>query len=178
MNKQGLIFYLINIVGGIGVLVSYAHGLLTQVELRGELWGAMPESIQSYYTMCMVLSALGYFFFTAYIIIYVPFGSKHIFGTFNFTLINLLYAGFIIPSVFWISMTFSMMTNPTPLIWIGIRSILFIVGFSSVGLLAAFIFSKFDKSTWLYYAGIIGLIPFCVQTMFLDALVWPVYFQR
>jgi len=116
LNKQGLIFYLINIVGGIGVLISYAHGLLTHVELRGDLWGAVPENIQSYYTMSMVLSALGYFFFTAYIIIYVPFGSKYIFGTFNFTLINLLYAGFIIPSVFWISMTFSMMTNPTPLL--------------------------------------------------------------
>jgi len=178
LNKQGLIFYLINIVGGTGVLISYAHGLLTHVELRGDLWGAVPENIQSYYTMSMVLSALGYFFFTAYIILYVPFGGEHIFGTFNFTLINLLYAGFIIPSVFWISMTFSMMTNPTPLLWIGLRSILFIVGFSSVGLLGAFIFSKFDKSSWLYYAGIIGLIPFCVQTMFLDALVWPVYFQR
>ena len=73
MNKQAIVFYLINIVGGIGVLISYAHGLLTQVELRGDLWGAVPESIQSYYTMCMVLSALGYFFFTAYIIIFVSF---------------------------------------------------------------------------------------------------------
>ena len=178
MNKQAIIFYLINIVGGIGVLVSYAHGLLTQVELRGGLWGAVPESIQSYYTMCMVLSALGYFFFTAYIIIYVPFSSEHIFGTFNFALINLFYAGFIIPSAFWISMTFTMMTDPTPVLWVGIRSVLFIVGFSAVGLLGAFFFSKFDKSSWLYYAGIIGLIPFCVQTMILDALIWPIYFQK
>jgi len=177
MNKQALIFYLINIVGGIGVLVSYAHGLMTQVELRGGLWGTVPVSIQPYYTMCMVLAALGYFFFTAYIIIYVPFGSEHIFGTFSFKLINLLYAGFIIPSAFWISMTFSMMISPNPLLWIGIRSILFIVGFSSVGLLGAFIFSEFDKSSWLYYAGIIGLIPFCVQTMILDALIWPTYFR-
>ena len=75
-------------------------------------------------------------------------------------------------------MTFTMMTDPTPVLWVGIRSVLFIVGFSAVGLLGAFIFSKFDKSSWLYYAGIIGLIPFCVQTMILDALIWPIYFQR
>ncbi|MDP6684336.1 MAG: hypothetical protein QGH24_00135 [Candidatus Marinimicrobia bacterium] len=178
MSKQGLIFYLINIVGGIAVLVSYVYGLSTQVELRGDLWGAVPESIRPYYTICMFLSAAGYFFFTAYIIIHIPFDSEHIFKTFDFTLINLLYAGFIIPSVFWISMTFSMIINPSPLLWIGIRSVLFTVGFSSVGLLGVFIFSDFDKTSWLYFAGVIGLIPFCIQTMILDALVWPAYFPR
>jgi len=69
-----------------------------------------------------------------------------------------------------------MIINPSVFLWIGIRIILFTVGFSSIGLLAAFFYSDFDKSSWLFYAGIAGLIPFSIQTMILDAIIWPHYF--
>ena len=39
MNLHKYIFYTINILGGISVLFSYAHGLITHVELRDYLWG-------------------------------------------------------------------------------------------------------------------------------------------
>ena len=155
---------------------SYAHGLLKNTELRGELWGAVPDHIRPYYTICMFLAAIGYFFFTGYILQYVSFETTQIFGCYNFTIINLLYAGFLIPSAFWISMTFAMIINPSVFLWIGIRIILFTVGFSSIGLFLAFFFSNFEKSSWLFYAGIAGLIPFSIQTMILDAIVWPYYF--
>ena len=155
---------------------SYAHGLLKNTELRGELWGAVPDHIRPYYTICMFLAAIGYFFFTGYILQYVSFDTTQIFGCYNFTIINLLYAGFLIPSAFWISMTFAMIINPSVFLWIGIRIILFTVGFSSIGLLAAFFYSDFDKSSWLFYAGIAGIIPFSIQTMILDAIIWPHYF--
>jgi hypothetical protein len=144
--------------------------------LLSELWGAVPDHIQPYYTICMFLAAIGYFFFTGYIIKYVSFDTTQIFGCYNFTIINLLYAGFLIPSALWISMTFAMISNPSILLWIGIRIILFTVGFSSIGLFLAFFFSNFEKSSWLFYAGIAGLIPFSIQTMILDAIVWPYYF--
>lgn len=155
---------------------SYAHVLLKNTELRSELWGAVPDHIRPYYTICMFLAAIGYFFFTGYIIKYVSFDTTQIFGCYNFTIINLLYAGFLIPSALWIYMTFAMISNPSVLLWIGIRIILFTVGFSSIGLFLAFFFSNFEKSSWLFYAGIAGLIPFSIQTMILDAIVWPYYF--
>ena len=155
---------------------SYAYGLLKNTELRSELWGAVPDHIQPYYTICMFLAAIGYFFFTGYILQYVSFDTTQIFGCYNFTIINLLYAGFLIPSALWISMTFAMIGNPSVLLWIGIRTILFTVGFSSIGLFLAFFFSNFEKSSWLFYAGIAGLIPFSIQTMVLDAIIWPYYF--
>ena len=155
---------------------SYAHGLLKYPELRSELWGAVPDHIRPYYTICMFLAAIGYFFFTGYILQYVSFDTTQIFGCYNFTIINLFYAGFLIPSALWIYMTFAMISNPSVLLWIGIRIILFTVGFSSIGLFLAFFFSNFEKSSWLFYAGIAGLIPFSIQTMILDAIVWPYYF--
>ena len=155
---------------------SYAHALLKNTELRSELWGAVPDHIRPYYIICMFLAAIGYFFFTGYILQYVSFDTTQIFGCYNFTIINLLYAGFLIPSTLWIYMTFAMIINPSVLLWIGIRIILFTVGFSSIGLFLAFFFSNFEKSSWLFYAGIAGLIPFSIQTMILDAIVWPYYF--
>jgi hypothetical protein len=71
-----------------------------------------------------------------------------------------------------------MIENPTPLLWIIIRLVLFTVGFSSVALLASFFTSNFDHSNWLYFASIIGLIFFCIQTMLLDALIWPYYYPK
>jgi ABC-type multidrug transport system permease subunit len=100
------------------------------------------------------------------------------FGRYGFWVINMLYAGIIIPSAIWIYLTFAMIENPNPLLWITIRLVLFTVGFSSVALLASFFTSNFDRSSWLYFASIISLIFFCIQTMLLDALIWPYYYPK
>ena len=178
MNRSILIFILINICGGVAVLGSYAYGLLTQAELRGQLWGAIPDSIRPYYTVCMLSATIGYFFFTGYILLKVTPETARIFRQFDFNILNLVYAGIMIPSALWMPITFSMLTDPSGLLWVGIRIVLFTVGVSSVTLLLIFFYSNFERSSWLYAAGIAGLIPFCIQTMILDALIWPYYFPR
>ena len=173
-----MLFYLINGFGGLCVLGSYTHGLITNPSIRGGLWGSIPDSLRLYYTIFMFLAASGYFFFTGYILIHVSAESVKLFGRYGFWAINILYAGIIIPSAIWIYLTFAMIENPTQLLWIIIRLVLFIVGFSSVALLASFFTSNFDHSSWLYFASIIGLIFFCIQTMLLDALIWPYYYPK
>tara|TARA_Y100000590_G_scaffold430632_1_gene544455 strand:+ start:3488 stop:4012 length:525 start_codon:yes stop_codon:yes gene_type:complete len=174
MNKNLYVFLLINLIGGIAVLASYAHGLSTQIELRGLLWGHVPETIRSYYTICMILAAIGYFFFTPYII-------KHIFNAqsaiINPNIISLLYLGITIPSALWMPMTFEMLINPSTSLWIAIRIILCIVGLSSTGLMLIFLFSNINKASPMYFMAIAGLIPFWIQTMILDAIIWPYYFK-
>ena len=177
-DKQLILFYLINGFGGLCVLGSYAHGLITNPSIRGGLWGTIPDSLRLYYTIFMFLAAGGYFFFTGYILFHVSTESVKLFGRYGFWAINILYAGIIIPSAIWIYLTFAMIENPTPLLWIIIRLVLFTVGFSSVALLASFFTSNFDRSSWLYFASIIGLIFFCIQTMLLDALIWPYYYPK
>ena len=174
MKKKLYIFLLINLIGGIAVLGSYIYGLSTQLELRGLLWGHVPETIRPYYTICMVLAAIGYFFFTPYII-------KHIFNTksvsYNPNIISLLYLGITIPSALWMPMTFEMLINPSISLWIGIRIILFTVGISSTVLMLIFLFSNIKKVSPMYFMAISGLIPFWIQTMILDAIIWPFYFK-
>ena len=50
---------LINGFGGLCVLGSYAHGLITNPLIRGELWGGIPDSLRIYYTVFMFLAAGG-----------------------------------------------------------------------------------------------------------------------
>ena len=98
---QKYIFYTINILGGISVLFSYAHGLITHVELRDYLWGGITEVIRPLYTINMFLATAGYFFFTSYVINKMFRSKNHQFKKIHFVIINILYAGIIIPSALW-----------------------------------------------------------------------------
>tara|TARA_B100000745_G_scaffold229759_1_gene154099 strand:+ start:896 stop:1432 length:537 start_codon:yes stop_codon:yes gene_type:complete len=178
MNKQLILFYCINIIGGLSVLGSYAHGLISNPLTRMNLWGNVPLLIRPYYTIFMFLAAGGYFFFTSYILFYINIDTVKLFGKYGFWFINILYAGIILPSTIWIYLTFAMMNNPSPFLWLVVRLILFTVGFSSVILLSSFFMSNFEKTNWLYIASIIGLTFFCIQTMLLDAIIWPYYFPK
>jgi len=48
VNKQLILFYLINGFGGLCVLGSYAHGLITNPSIRSGLWGSIPDSLRLY----------------------------------------------------------------------------------------------------------------------------------
>jgi len=61
VDKQLILFYLINGFGGLCVLGSYAHGLITNPSIRGGLWGAIPDSLRLYYTIFMFLPQVGIF---------------------------------------------------------------------------------------------------------------------
>ena len=176
-NGYKYIFYTINILGGISVLSTYAHGLISHVELREHLWGGITESIRPFYTINMLLATAGYFFFTSYVINKMFRIKNDQFNKIDFVIINILYAGIIIPSALWMPMTFQILTDSSDLLWIGIRIILLIVGLSSSGLILFFFFSRIRTNDWHYFAGVMGLIPFWIQTMILDALVWPYYFM-
>lgn len=178
MNKQLILFYVINVIGGLSVLGSYAHALISNPLTRLNLWGNVPFSLRPYYTIFMFLAAGGYFFFTSYVLFYINTDTVKLFGKYGFWLVNILYAGIIIPSAIWIYLTFAMINNPSAILWFSIRAVLFTVGFSSVILLLSFLMSNFDRTNWLYVASIIGLFFFCIQTMLLDGIIWPYFFPK
>ena len=64
MPRQNLALALLNALGGIAVLGSYAYAFSYSSELRAGLWGGVPESLQPIYTVNMLLAAAGYFPFT------------------------------------------------------------------------------------------------------------------
>ena len=178
MPRQNFALALLNALGGIAVLGSYAYAFSYSSEVRAGLWGGVPESLQPIYTVNMLLAAAGYFPFTWLFVVRTrPDAFRAVTG-FRYTLLFALYALVLIASALWLPMTARMLVAPDPQLWLWIRVVLALVGIGATGiLLLAFRFARTQGGV-ANWAAAIGSIPFFVQTAILDAIVWPAYYPH
>jgi hypothetical protein len=177
-------FLALNAIGGAAVLTSYGIGLTGDASVGNALWGGIPSWLRPIYTVNMLLAAAGYFLFTPYVAFRLmsPGGSAGGRGargaepaTRVWYAFHALYALVLIPSALWLPLTERMVQAPSASLWLAIRVDLALVGLGALGLLAVM---------WRLPAGappgrraaLLGLVPFCVQTALLDAVVWPAWY--
>lgn len=165
----------INVIGGIAVLGSYAHGLATHPTTSAEVWGGVPDQLRPLYTVSMLCAATGYFLFSSFVLLRLDAERTRI-GGFGFGLLNALYALILIPSALWMPLTFAMLEQPGPALWFAIRATLALVGIGSIGLLAALAAVEASGARVPKALAIVGAAAFSFQTAVLDAIVWPYYF--
>ena len=173
-SKQRSLLWL-NALGGAAVLASYAWGLGSSAELGASLWGGVPAGIRGFYTLNMFLAAAGYFLFTPYILFRLPPDTLRIAGRFGFGLFHALYALVLLPSALWLPLTAHMIAQPSAVAWLAVRIDLALVALGSLGLLASLMALRSDAPRGRALA-VLGLIPFCLQTVVLDGIVWPALF--
>jgi hypothetical protein len=174
-GKRALI--VVNVLGGIGVLGSYAVGLITHPAIRDQLWGGVPLELRPAYTVTMLAAAAGYFAFSYYVVFVLDESRTQVGRTYGFGVFPWIYAGILLPSALWMPLTFRMLETPGPLLWLAIRLCLAAVGGCSLALIAAVASAQPRAGTGgARVAAILGAIAFAVQTAVLDALVWPYYF--
>ena len=166
----------LNVVGGIAVIGSYAHGFATHPDAGGALWGGVPPALRPIYTLSMLLAAAGYFLFTSFLLFRVDPDRARVGGRFGYGWFNLLYALMLFPSALWMPLTFAMLAAPSPALWAAIRLVLALVGLGSLGLLAALVGITPRQPRVAHRLAVVGAIFFSVQTALLDALVWPAFF--
>ena len=172
--KKSLI--LINLIGGLAVLGSYAWGFLTHPNAGEALWGGVPASLQPLYTISMFLAAGGYFAFSLYILRLNSSEPKFLKRT-SYKIFIALYAGILIPSALWLPLTLMAVGLASQaLVWL-VRLDLALVAIASLGLLIAIFKVKPQRSTWNHRLAILGCVFFCFQTVILDAIVWAVNFH-
>jgi len=168
-------FLWLNGVGGLLVLASYAWGVASDTGVASGLWGGVPEAIRPLYTVNMLLSAAGYFLFAPYVAFRLDAARNDYPGKGPYSIFHVLMFLVLIPSAIWLPATAWMIRDPNPWLWLFIRVDLALVAIGSLGLLIAFV-----RLRPPYVAGrglaILGTLPFCLQTVVLDALVWPAYF--
>jgi hypothetical protein len=166
----------LNLAGGACVLASYAHGLGPAGPGGAALWGGVPEALRPLYTANMLLAVAGYFLFTPYVLLRLPPDATRIAGRWGFGLFHLLYALVLVPSALWLPLTSRLLTQPSAAAWWAVRVDLALVALGSIGLLAALLALPRGAPAGRALA-VVGLVPFCVQTAVLDALVWPALFS-
>jgi len=168
-------FALLNAFGGALVLGTYSWGAISASTVMTALWGGVPEAIRPLYTVNMLLSAAGYFLFAPHILLRVETERQDILGRFGYPIFGRFMFLVLIPSACWLPLTSMMLASPSPWLWFIIRLDLALVAVGSLGLLISLWTLRPPRAPG-HVAAIGGLLPFCLQTVVLDALVWPAYF--
>ena len=176
--NQKILFILINIIFGSLLLFTYYRGLTVYPEAAAKLWGGMPKYLTPYIVSSMFVGAIGYFFFTYYLLFKIDYQDILIFNQFKFSLFILLYILILIPSCFWIDLAIQYIISGNPIIWKLTVFVLYTVGIASILLLLALININPNSGSILYKLSIIGCICFTFHTMFLDGLLWTYFFHR
>ncbi|MDH3201109.1 MAG: hypothetical protein OEM15_09470 [Myxococcales bacterium] len=177
MHPQKKKWLAINVVGGIAVLGSYTHGLITHPDTREMLWGSMPDPLKGIYGVTMWLAAAGYLVFMYYVFFRVDTEDASVGQRFGFGIVNACCAAIVFASALWMPLTFAYLDQPSTALWVLIRADLFIVGIGAIGLIVS-LFNLSPRPTgWAAVILVLALLFFALQTAFLDAFVWPAFFQ-
>jgi hypothetical protein len=166
----------VNLIGGPGVLATYAWGIETYPVLAPALWGDVPPAAQTPYTANMFVAAAGYLAFTWYLFRYVKPEEVRVFGR-GFGIFNLAYAGILIFSGIWMPLSLYALDTGNASLFPLIVVDLGLVAVSSLTMLAGLVAIRPLFAPRARRIAIIGAVFFCLQTVALDFLTWPWLFE-
>ncbi len=174
MSTPQIILLVINIFGGAAVIGSYIYGLNAQAGGANALWGGVPENIRSLYGVSMILSALGYFAFLYFILFRLNPSGLNL----EYSIFYVIFLVILIPSALWMPLTNIYIGSPGPGVWVGVRTVLALVGLGSIGLVWALLALQIDSRGAAYWLAVSGAAYFAFHTAILDAVVWPLLFKH
>lgn len=177
MGTHQIVLLIINIIGGAAVIGSYMIGLNAQTGGANALWGGVPNNIRPVYGVSMILAALGYFAFIYFVLFRLVPAEVSIAGIFGFSLFYAIFLFILIPSAFWMPLTNAYIGNPSTALWVGIRTVLVLVGLASIALVWALLNLHTKVPGIAHWLAVAGSAYFAFHTAILDALLWPALFQ-
>jgi len=169
MSPEKRVFLLVNVLGGLAVLASYALWLANPSHDGEALWGSIAGAGRTAYTASMLAATAGYFTFAPWILRLDP-------ARVRLTTLNACFTLILFPSALWMPLAFEYLDAPGPAVWWTMRITLGVVGLASavlVGLLARIAPAPPGRAV-----AVAGALAFTVQTLLLDAIVWPLCFPR
>jgi hypothetical protein len=154
----------LQLLGGPAVLGSYVYGFAHWPDAVSAMWGGVPEAIRPLYTGWMFVAATGYLVFSALFFLRPEPPPRA----------NFFYALVLVGSALWMPATKLHLDGALPfaLVWLDLLG----VALGSLGLLAAVAALAPRPPGWLRPLALAGAAGFCVQTVLLDAIVWPLLF--
>jgi hypothetical protein len=141
------------------------------------LWGGIPEGfVRDLYAVNMLLAAFGFFPATHRLAFATPAHALKARTGIGFQGMFVAYAAILMASALWLPLTAVYVGNPSAALWILIRLVLLIVGGGAtvLGVMLVRIARRGPAATWL---AVVAFVFFWLQTMVLDALVWPYYYS-
>lgn len=162
-------------IGGSAVLASYL--LAFEPEIGGRLWGGIPEGrVRDYYGLNMLLAAFGFFPATYWLVFATPASELRRRTGFGIEALLICYAAILMASALWLPLTALYVKTPAVVLWILIRGVLLVVG-GAASLLGLMLVRRASGGPLSARLAVVAFFFFWLQTMVLDALVWPYYYS-
>lgn len=165
----------LNVVLGPAVLASYVWAAKTFPDQTTALWGSVPEGVRPAYTANMFLAAAGYLVFTWLLVLRADPARARFFGRrLGGGVLALAYAMILLGSIVWMPLTSYALeaSRPELVPWIVLD--LWVVALGTLLVLGCLI--TLSPRPRGRSAAIVGALFFALQTVVLDALVWPLHF--
>jgi len=177
MHTQQYILLGIMVVFGAAVIGSYIQGFAAHPGSANVLWGDVSGGLRTFNYLVMILAALGFFAFAYWLFFRVNPDEIQIAGRFGFWLFHVIFLVILIPSALWMPLTYAYLAQPGTGLWIGVRTVLVLVGIGSLALLWAILVVSPRETGLAYWFAVGGAAAFSLQTAVLDMLVWPALFH-
>ena len=173
------LFALVNILGGMAVLGSYAWCLVTYPEHRNALWGGVHGTLRSIFTLSMLLAAGGYITFCYVIIFQVgerTFGKNPVLGT---NAIIILTTVFLASAAMWMPSLIAFYRSGEGHWWVVCTLSLWVTAISLILMTGVTAISHVDGiSKASINASVAGLAYTTFHCLFLDAVVWVALYNK
>jgi hypothetical protein len=165
------------VVFGAGVIGSYVQGIAANPGGAETLWGNVRGSLRILNYITMLLAVIGFFLFTYYVFFRIDPSVAKVAGNLNFWVFIVIYTLILLPSAFWMPLTFNVLVSHSTLVWIANRVVLFIVGLAALALTGALLTLQPKNQDITYWLAVSGSILFWVQTLIMDAFIWAANFK-
>ena len=171
MHPDRRTFLALQLALGPGVLASYAICFTLWPETVAAMWGGVPQAARGLYTTWMFVAAAGYAVFTPALFLQADPERARLALGLRYRALHVLYAALLIGSILWMPLTKWHLDGALPFAVVVLD--LWIVAAGSLGLLATTLRLTPPLHGAWRIAAPLGAGAFCVQTVLLDALVWP-----
>ena len=177
MHYQQWILLVVILVFGAGVIGSYIQGISANPGGAEKLWGSVTGGLRTFNYVTMLLAVVGFFLFTYYLFFRIDPAMVKVAGDLNFWVFIVIYALILLPSAFWMPLTFNVLASHNTSTWFAVRTVLFIVGLASLALTIALLTLQPRNQDTSYWLAVVGSILFCVQTLIMDSFIWAANFK-
>ncbi len=173
MHRDRIFFLALQLALGPAILATYAFGFAHWPGTVRAMWGGVPDAVRGVYTGWMFVAAAGYLAFTPALFLHASPLRSRVAGGLPYTALHAMYAAVLGGSALWMPLTKWHLDGAVPFALVVLD--LALVAAGSLALLATTLRLTPPLPGAWRTAAPLGAAAFCVQTVLLDAIAWPLW---
>ena len=176
--SNSLVLLLVNIIGGVAVLSSYALCIILFPDTREVLWGEISGGLKNFFVISMLIAAVGYISYLSITLINPDLGQFRNTLFLGPNTISILSSLFLISATLWMPASVIYIKNPSLLMWLIMVFSLWITALSILTIFVLSLNSSFESKQVFKIISSIGLFYISFHCLILDGIIWVAKFPK